>query len=335
MFSMSQQVTLKDIAAKANVSLSTVCRALQGKSDISETTKKIIVKIAEELGYRPNTIARSLRLKRTNVLGVIIPDTSNPYFANLLRGIEEAARKRSFSIVIVSTQERAEYEKEAIATLTAMQVDGIVTVPLDEFYYKKLGIPFIFLSRSSNTSVAKNANYLVNDDCFGEYLATRHLIERGFSKIYFINGPRHIPVSTQRYEGYKRALEEAGIEVVNKYVLYGNISMQDGYNAFGRIACVEQPPFAVVCYSDYVSLGVVHAVTEFGFEIPGQVAIVGYDDIDMAAFAGIPLTTIRQAKFDMGSLGTDILIDLIKHKDKYKDRIHRVLKPEIVVRKTT
>lgn len=329
------QITLKDVAAKAGVSFTTVSRALHGKSDINENTRKRIVEIAEELGYHPNNVARSLRMKRTNVLGVIIPDNSNPYFANLLKGVEDAAKKRKFSIVVINIQEKEQYEKEAVSTLSAMQVDGIISVPINEENYNRISLPHIFLSRCNNTNELENSNYIINDDFTGEYLATKHLIQRGFNKIYFINGPKHISLSTQRLNGYKRALEEYEIDFINKYVIYENYTMEDGYNSFGKIACIERPPFGILCFSDYVSIGVLRSAMEFNFKIPEEVGIVGYDDIDMASFMSVPLTTVRQAKFDMGSLGTDILIDLIKHKDKYKEKVQRVLQPELVIRKTT
>jgi len=332
---ISEQVRLKDIAKRANVSLSSVCRALQGKSNISQNTKDNIKQIAEELGYQPNAIARSLRLKKSNVLGVIIPDNSNPYFASLLKGIETTARNRKYTVIVINTGEECEIEIQAISTLISLHVAGIVAVPIDENNYENISIPHIFISRCRNNGTMQNSNYLINDDFYGAYIATAHLIEKGFEKIYYINGLRSLSISELRLKGYKKALSDAEIPFNDKYVLYGNLTMQDGYNSLCKIACIEQQPFGVFCFSDYVAIGVLHGIKEFGFKIPQEISIVGYDDIEIVSFMDLPLTTIGQAKFDFGELGADILFDIIEHPDKHEEKVHKLLKPVLIVRKTT
>ncbi|MDO8685876.1 MAG: LacI family DNA-binding transcriptional regulator, partial [Clostridiales bacterium] len=227
---MTYPVTLKDIAKEAGVSVTTVCRALQNKAEISEITKERIKELAGKHGYQPNAIARSLRLRQMRVLGILIPDNSNPYFARLIKGVEETARKNDYTVIVANTNENAAVEQTVITTLINLRVAGLMAVPVNVKNYVNLKLPLFFLSRFKRNEGYNSFNYVINDDLKGSYLATSHLAEKGKKNIYFVNGPKNSPLSLERMEGYIKALSDAGIDPDDKKVIFGNITMEDGYN---------------------------------------------------------------------------------------------------------
>ena len=251
---MKYAVTLKDIAREAGVSVTTVSRALYDKQEISEVTKEKIRQLADKHGYHPNVIAHSLRLRQTRVIGVLIPDNSNPYFARLLKGVEETARKNDYTVIVSNTNEDPEIEKSVITSLVHLRVAGLLAVPDDVQNYVDLRLPLMFLSRFQTSEQYKNFNYVINDDFKGSYLATSCLIEKGVGKIFFINGPERNPLSQQRLDGYRKALSDSKMEFDESIVIYGNLSIQDGYNSFDNLIKQVSPPFGIVCYSDYVAI---------------------------------------------------------------------------------
>ena len=331
----NKRVTLKDIAIRANVSTSTVCRALQNSHDIGREKKDEIKAIAKELGYKPNLVARSLRLMKTNVIGVVVPDNTNPYFAAMLKGIEEKARANGFIVVVINTNENNDDEIEAVSTLSDLQVAGILAIPIKQQNYEHVQEHLIFLSRGNFEKGDDQYNYIIDDDVEGAYLATAHLLSKGIKKIYYIGGINKSIVTEKRVEGCKKAFLESGIDFDENRVVYDNLSMYDGYKALSSILIKESSPIGVFCNSDYVAIGAIKAIKESGWQIPNQVSLVGYDDIDIVSYMDIPLTTIRQAKYDLGTWATEVLIDRINNQSAINEKFQKILQPELIVRKTT
>lgn len=332
---MNRSSTLKDVAAEAGVSPSTVSRALLGSPSISEPTRMRISEIAERLNYRPNILARSLRISKTKIIGIIIPDNSNPYFASLIKGIETMASEKDYTVVIINTDEQSKLENKAIAALSELRVAGLLAVPVNIENYNNLQMPLVFLTRFKRVEEFNTFNYVINDNFKGAYLAASHLIERGRDKIYFINGPKSVPTSTERLEGYKKALGNAGIKYNEKLVIYGNLTMKDGYAAANTLLAWEEPPFGVFCYNDYTAIGVMRAIREHGLRVPGDISLVGYDDIEILSYMEVPLTTVRQARYTIGSRGAELLINMIENQEKYRQRFEIILEPELIIRETT
>jgi len=327
--------TLKDIAMEAGVSESTVSRAIQGSTTISESTRTKICEIAERMNYRPNIIARSLRISRIRIIGIIIPDNSNPYFAALIKGIETTASVLDYTVVIINTDEKSEAEIKAIATLIELRVSGLLSVPVDIDNYKNMQIPYVFLTRVKKTDDMFSFSYVTNDNYKGAYLAASHLIERGNQKIYFINGPKNVPASAERLDGYKKALRDADIKYNEKLIVYGNLTMEDGYASFNALLEQERPPFGVFCFNDYAAIGVMRSIHEYGFKIPEEISLVGYDDIEISSYFIKPLTTVRQSRYTIGSKGAEVLINMIENVAKYIQRSEIILEPELIIRETT
>ncbi|MGD9155554.1 MAG: LacI family DNA-binding transcriptional regulator, partial [Bacillota bacterium] len=228
---MGEQVTLHDIAREAGTSVTTVSRALQGRPDISENTKMKIKAIAERLGYIPNIQARALRLNRTKVLGIINPDNSNPFYARLIKGVEETSRKLNYTVLVGNTGDRPEVERDVLMTFTAMRVAGILGIPADVRNYYDLKVPLIFLARHEYGTEAHHFNSVVSNNTRGAYLATSHLLERGKKTIFLINGRKYLSTAMEREEGYRKALDEANIPYNEKFIYYGEPGMEYGYKA--------------------------------------------------------------------------------------------------------
>jgi LacI family transcriptional regulator len=333
---MKRPVTMQDIAREAKTSVTTVCRSLQGKSDIGEATKAKIKAIAERLEYVPNVQARALRLQKSKVIGIIVPKISYPFYATLIELVEQTARSRNYTVVIANTDEETAVEQEVLATFSALQVAGLLAAPVDVANYRKIKIPLVFLARRDFEDNESNFNYIISDNVLSGYLATRHLIERGLKKVYLINGPKHISSTVERLAGYRKAIEEAGIKFNEKYVINADLSMESGYKAFQAIIAADTPPFGVYCLSDYMALGVMRGIYESQLKVGEDVKIIGNDDIELASYIETPLTTIEQSSTVIGYQGVETLLKIIENPEANKQIVHRIiLKPQLVVRKTT
>jgi len=329
------RTTIKDIAKKAKVSANTVSKALNNKSGVSNKTRDRILKIAEDLGYLPNVLAKNLRLSQTKTIGVIISDNSNPFFAHMIKGIQDVAREAGYHIVLYNTEENPDFEEEAIDLLLELRVAGLLITPTQKkidyiLKLKQLHMPFILLVRHLEEVVT---HYVVTDNVIGGYIATKRLVNRGHQKIVFINGPYENSAAKERFRGYQRALEENKIVFNESLVQWGNLNMEDGYNAMRRILAKERPPLGVFLFSDYVAIGAMRAAREKNLRIPGEVSIVGYDDIDFVKYLDVPLTTVYQHKYGIGKKGAEILINIVEGKLSNEEAFQRVLlQPRLVVR---
>ena len=331
------QTTIKDIAKKAKVSANTVSKALNNKPGVGKETCDRILKTAEELGYLPNVLAKNLRLSQTKTIGVIISDNSNPFFARMIKGIQDVAREANYHIVLYNTEENSDFEEEAIGLLLELRVAGLLITPTQKkidyiLRLKQLHIPFILLVRHLEEVVT---HYVTTDNIIGGYIATQHLINRGHQRIVFINGPYQNSAAKERFSGYQKALKENKIVFDESLVKWGNLDMKDGYNAMRRILLNERPPLGVFLFSDYIAIGALKAVREKNLEIPEDVSIVGYDDIDLVNYLDVPLTTVHQPKYSIGKKGAEILINIIEGKLSNGEEFERtVLQPRLIVRKS-
>ena len=325
--------TLKDIAKELGVSVTTVSRALNDKPDISAEMKQRVVEKAQALGYVSNTLARQLRTQRTNTIGVVISDNANPFFAHIVRGIQDTALTHGYHIVLCNTDEDYDKEIEAIRILRQMQVAGIIINPTQAKEQSMLDligskVPFVLINRYFDEI---DTNFVVGNDVAGGYLATEHLLSQGFSEIWNIAGPLRISPARDRLRGYQRALADSGIEYDERLVVSDCIDMNDGYYATGEILDRAEPPIAVCCFSDYVAVGAMDAILEAGLAIPEDVRLVGYDDIEFAPYLRVPLTTIDNPRYTVGETAVNVLVDIIDQSTEAETN-HVVLEPKLVIR---
>jgi len=332
-----ERLTIRDIAREAGVSINTVSRALNDKPDISDKTKERVLETVKRLGYRPNRLARGLRSNKTGTIGVVVTDIANPYFAALVKGVGKAAKEHNYSIILQDTDEDYEKEREAVQTMLAEQVDGLLITPVQTgketiIELQESGLPFVLLGRHFDDL---ETDYVATDDIRGGFLATEHLIRQGHERIALLGGPLHISSAKERFQGYKEALERYGLELDERLIETGAITMRDGYATAKSLLSCEPRPTAIFAYSDFVALGIVKAIREAGLKIPDDIAIVGYDDIEFSSCLEVPLTTVRIPKEEIGRQAVEILLEKMAKPDGAGQFRGVKLEVELVVREST
>lgn len=327
-------ITIKDVARELGVSYSSISRALNGKEGVSEETRRRIVEAAERMGYQPNELARGLVNKVSNTVGVIIPDIMNPYFGEIVNGIIEAAKQKGYNIFLCTSGWDGKNEKEYLDALRKKRVDGIIIKPADyktDMKYDTISTPLFVIDRQETGGYY---NKIAVDNEMGGYIATRHLLERGYRHLAFIIGQEDNYSSSQRMAGAARALKEYGLELEKERIAEGWFTIEGGRKAAKKLFESGLEIDAVFGINDLIALGVLQYCNETGRSVPEQVGVIGFDDISYAALPQIQLTTVHQPKHELGRLIFDTLYKEIKGADKSQLTKLR-LEPQLVVRKTT
>jgi len=327
-------ITLKMVAERAGVSVNTASRAINNKSDINEETKKRVLKVAQELGYVRNATAVALRTKKTGTIGVVIADNRNPFYAEVLNGIEEAAREKNYHIILVNTQRDYQKEEEAINLLLAKRVDGLLIAPVqdrddDIRNLIMANFPFVIVGRDFE-NIEMDAVY--NDEIKGGFLVTEYLFTKGHKRIAFINGFLHKSPAQGRLEGYKKALKKYGIPLDDALVSVGDIDVENGYERTKQMMKENLDFTAIFAYNDMMAFGAMQAIKEKGLRIPEDIGLVGYDDISFSSLMNPSLTTIRLKKQDLGIESVELLLSRINGSREKMKKI--MLNVELIVRGT-
>jgi len=327
------KVTIRDVAAAAGVSYQTVSRVINDKPDVAEETRQRVWQVIEELGYQPSAIARSLVSKRTYTLGLITADFSDFFFTQVIVGAEMEARKHDYFFMLCSTERNPDDEPEYLRLLTERQVDGILfarpSTERDDRHIVSLLHRDVPLVTTAYHVPGERLTVVDVDNVDGGLKATHCLIAGGHRRIGMITGPPWKSVN-DRGQGYRLALEGAGIAFDESCIEHGDWSYEGGYKAMKRL--LEKAPHITALFSqnDRMAIGAMRALREAGRRIPDDVAIVGYDDIPAAAYSHPPLTTIRQPMQQVGKVATRMLIELIDDPDAEREEI--LLKTELVHR---
>ena len=296
-------VTIKDIARVAGVAPSTVSKALNGSMEVSEATRAKVSAVAARLGYRPNSIARSLKVRRTHTLGVITNDQEGAFTTAMVHGVADVASDHSFGVFLCNSYGGVGKERQHIELLIDKQVDGII---LTGFKVEERGapaaptgtVPLVYLYSYSS---ATDSPCVLPDDEGGARLATEHLIGLGRQRIAFINGPPSYEATHLRLSGYRQALEDNGLAVDRRRIETATDWNQDsGFRLAQQLMTDGEPPDAIVCASDDLAAGAILGLSELGLKVPRDVAIVGFDDRPFAAHLPIPLTTVALPLVEMG-----------------------------------
>jgi LacI family transcriptional regulator len=327
--------TIREVAESAGVSYATVSHVINNTRLVSPETRQRVLTAMEALNYRPNALARSLRQGKTNTLGLVLPDSANPFFAEISRGIEDEAFKKGYSVFLCNTELDTQRELFYVDVLSKKQVDGIIFVaagdqPDSLEYLRQRNMPVVMIDRDlPNVEV----DAVLTDHSLGGYLATRHLLELGHTRIACIAGPSSITPSAERITGYRRALEEAGLPCDETLILRGDYHAQSGMEITHTILQMDPRPTAIFALNDLMALGALRAAAEEGCSVPSDLAVVGYDDLELAHFTNPPLTTIAQPKKEIGAQAIHLLVDRMSHKNRPPMRV--VLPPELIVRRST
>jgi LacI family transcriptional regulator len=327
-------ITLRMVAQKAGVSVNTASRAINNKPDINIKTKKLVLKIAKELGYIRNAAAVALRTKKTGTVGVIIEDNRNPFYAEVLNGMEVAAREKNYHIIFANTQRDYKKEEEAINLLLEKRVDGLLIAPVqdrddDINSLVEANIPFVVVGRDFE-NIELDAVY--NDEVKGGFLATEYLIKKGHKRIALIDGFLYKSPAKGRLEGYKKALKKYGISMDDALVSVGDIDVKDGYERTKQMLEKDLDFTAIFAYNDMMAFGAMQAIREKGLRIPKDIGLVGYDDIPFCSLMDPALTTIRLKKQELGIESVKLLLSRINGNRKKPKKI--MLDVDIITRKT-
>lgn len=334
--------TMKDLAKMAGVSTNTVSRALNGKKEISEQTRKRIKELAQELNYTPNSIAASLASQKTKMIGVITPDISDPFHAVQMRGIENTAREHGYSVILINTDENPQTELQAVNTFRSIRVAGIILNSVFPGLQHIEGLinqntPLVLLNRR----VAEiDTDYIINDNFLGASLATKHLIELKHTRIAAILGPAHITSVRDRFAGFSKTMEQAGVAVDPELVAYSeSLSPETGETIARRLLALSPRPSAILAYCDTLAIGAYVAALKMGLSVPDDLSIVGYDDIKYALCFEVPLTTVAQPAYQMGQTACNIIVERIKAREEgsiLKDLPKKqvVFQPQLIIRKS-
>jgi LacI family transcriptional regulator len=327
--------TIKDVALRAGVSVSTVSHVVNGTRKISASTQERVDEAIRELAYVPSAVARSLKSNTTRTLGMLIPNSSNPYFAEIVRMVEDRCFGAGYTLILCNTDDEPKRQGIYLQVLAERRIDGLIVVSTggDESLPKmlaRLRIPIVLLDRE----ISNQACDLVETAHMqGGLLATRHLVSLGHRRIACIGGPAGLAPSEQRIAGWRLGLAEAGLNVNTHLLWQGGFTSQGGYEAMHAMLRIQPAPTAVFVCNDLMAIGAMRAAHENDVRVPDALSIVGFDDIELSSFASPPLTTVAQPKQRMGALAVDMLLERIE--GRRHDARKVVLQPELRVRAST
>lgn len=326
--------TLKDVAKEAGVSVATVSRYLNDTAKLTGATRASVKRAVDALGFRPNRVARRLRISggRALLIGLVVPDLRNPFFADVARGVETTAQRWGSAVIVGHSDESEALERMYLDLLGSESVDGIVlpTVQQGVLTARDLapaGIPVVCVDRRPG---ALRVDTVVSDNEAGARAATDHLLRLGHRRIGFVEGLPTISTSRERLAGYRQALAAAGVAADKALVRIGDSRQCGGRDRAGALLDLDRPPTALVVGNNLMTLGALEAVHERGLRIPDDVAIVGYDDMPWSAAFNPPLTCVSQPGFEMGQRAAELLMRRIEHPDAAPELV--VLQPRLVVR---
>lgn len=324
-------VSIKDIAKECNVSAMTVSRALNNSKEISEETRKRILEVCEKRGYKANSAARSLILKKTNMIGLVIPDITNQYYAHVSKGVSDYLDKNGYGMILCNSDRIKENEKKYLNFLSQKRVDGIILIPVQleiKAYEDILNtLPMVLVD---NYIEGLNISYIGNDNYAGAKQIITHMVMQGYKRIGVILGDEKSSASNERLKAYLDVMKEHNIEIQDNWLQNSRATFEDGF----RIAkyLLEQKVDSIFAINDTVAMGVFKCCHNEGIKIPEDIGIAGYDDVDQASMMPIPLTTVHQKKFTLGSSAAKVLLDEINNTNTEKQKI--ILKPELIIRKS-
>jgi len=331
-------IRLKDIAQELGVSTVTVSKVLRGNTDIGERTRALVLKRMRELNYQPNMLARGLASGRSFAVGLVVPDLVHPFFGEFAKSLGGVLRESGLALVLASSEEDPEIERQEIRTLLNRGVDVLLVASSQngaaaELYFGEAKTPYLLIDRRFPGA---GANFVGSDDVMVGELATRHLIEIGRKRIAHIGGEGMSP-SVDRLQGYRKALAAARIVVPKNYVVtrerFEETGDLAGYQAMQELLSRKIRPDAVFCYNDLSAIGAMKAVMEAGLRIPQDVAFVGCGNLRYAEYLKVPLTSIDHSTQEMGQVAAKLVLELIRMPDQ-PPRV-TLMEPKLIVRQST
>ena len=336
-------ITLREVAKECDVSIATVSAVANGAAWVPDDTRRRIQRAIDQLGYRPNQLARGLKTRRGHAVGVIVSDLTNPFFTEVVRSLSHALRESGRALLLSDSDHRFDIGDLNLRILSEGHIAGLVLIgdsirveTLRSYVRRAHGMPVIAIERDYDID---GVSCLLVDSEHGAYTVTRHLIEQGYQRIAIIAGPHEGPGSTtygraQRYEGYRRALSEAGYKLDRRLIAEGNFRYTGGREAMRRLLAGRTRPDAVFASNDMMALGAMEAVRAAGLRVPEDIALAGWDDIPMTALTTPALTTVAMPKRQLGSAAAKLLSDQMRGGSKHT-AVRQMFDAQLVVRQSS
>lgn len=328
---------IRELAKILDLSITTVSRVLNGKSAsyrISEETAQRVRQAAKDYNYSPSKIARGLKIDKTDTIGLIIPDISNPFFADIAQSIEKEARSKGFLLMLCDSGGVIHVEGELIRLLQSHKVEGMIIAPVGTNFEHILdayqsGIPLVVIDRHDPDI---DLPYITSDNYQGAREAVSYLISMGHSRIACIQGIEQSQPNKERVNGYRDACMTNGIDVDDSLIVGDDFSIENGYRQTRILFSMDNPPTAIFALSNLISLGTIKAINEIGLNIPKDISILSFDEQPYSAYLGTPMTTINQKKSEIGQLAIDVLMKYISNPEFRRKTVHMKLKTDIIIR---
>ena len=327
---------MKDVARLAGVSTSTVSHVINKDRFVSEAITDKVAAAIKTLNYAPSALARSLKLNQTRTIGMLITASTNPFYSELVRGVERSCFERGYSLVLCNTEGDEQRMNQNLETLMQKRVDGLLLLctethqPSQEIMQRYPSVPTVMMDWAPFDG---DSDLIQDNSLLGGDLATQHLIDQGYTRIGCLTGPLDKTPARLRLEGYRKAMHRAGLAIPDGYEITGNFEFGGGFAAMQQLLAHPVPPEAVFAGNDAMAVGAYQALYQAGKRIPENMGIVGYDDIELARYMTPPLTTVHQPKDELGELAIDVLIHRMAQPDQQQQRVQ--LTPELVVRGST
>ncbi|WLI10608.1 MULTISPECIES: LacI family DNA-binding transcriptional regulator [Pseudomonas] len=326
--------TIKDVAALAGISYTTVSHVVNKTRPVSEEVRIKVEAAIKSLDYVPSAVARSLKAKTTATIGLLVPNSLNPYFAELARGIEDYCERNGYCVILCNSDDNPDKQRSYLRVLLEKRIDGLIVASAGGDSGLAEGLagvrtPMVIVDRGLE---GLDADLVRIDHEYGAYLATRHLLELGHRDIATIGGPASTSVAQMRLAGYCRALKEAGVEVPRERMLESDFTSTGGYNA-AAILLEKNPPSAIFAGNDMIGIGVLRAAAERNIRVPTELSVIGFDDIQMSRYVYPALTTVGQSILQLGEMAAEVLLRRIATPDLATDQ--RIVTPSIVLREST
>ncbi|MFW5985865.1 MAG: LacI family DNA-binding transcriptional regulator [Halanaerobiales bacterium] len=326
--------TIRDVAEKADVSIATVSRVLNDQISVSPDTRKKVQIAIKELDYQPNYLGRNLRRAETKMILVILQNISNPFYSKVVRGIEEMGHRQEYNIMICNTDSDPERERTYLELLVNRLVDGVILMEpeIDGFELSQISKNYPVV-QCCEYKEELDVSHVSIDNVAAGYTAVNHVLSLGHTRIGMISGYNRLLSAKQREEGYKKALEEAGIDYDPGLIKLGSYGYTGGLRAAKELLAMKDRPTAIFAISDITAIGAIKAIKEKGLKVPDDMAVVGFDNTSIASMYEPGLTTISQPRFDMGKIAMKVLLKLIKSEENEPESIY--LEHELIIREST
>lgn len=327
--------TMKDIARLAGVSTSTVSHVINKSRYVSDEIAERVNKAAKDLNYAPSALARSLKMNRTKTIGMLVTNSTNPFFGEVVKGVERSCYLQGYNLILCNTEGDSQRMQTSIDTLLQKRVDGLLlmcsTVEGEhiEGFDRYPELPVVVMDWGPMLFSSDK----IQDNSFqGGYIATKHLIEQGHTDIGCITGPLLKHQASTRFEGYQKAMNEASLSIRSKWIAEGDFECEGGFDAFNWMVAQGPLPSAIFVSNDMMAMGVINAANKLGISIPDDLSLIGYDDIHIAKYMTPALTTIHQPKYRLSKAAVETLLDKLEKKTTENQLVQ--LEPSLVVRES-